>query len=207
MILLARNTRLIRSAKFSSSSKQEVQEVIKGFVIPPTRVFGDVVIPAVKTLFASSKESRNKFYDMVNKGVINIDLLGIPMALALFHGLNSPLMEKYNFSPLEFGKGAKVALQQYCHAIIDLEETIFQWAERQSLSKKGNIDSGAIMEMIREELKNDPYSPVASIEQMLTPECFQKICNKICNSKTFFFQVRHININDWRTEISSVSLV
>jgi len=115
-------------------------------------------------------------------------------------------MEKYNFSPLEFGKGVKVALQQCFDTINDSPETIFQWAERQSLSKKDNIDSGAIMEMIREELKNDPYSPVASIEQMVTPEYFQKICNQICNS-TVFFQVRHRNINDWRAEISSVSLV
>jgi hypothetical protein len=75
MILLARNTRLIRRVNFSSSSKQEAQEVIKGLVIPPRRVFGDAVILAVKTLFASSKESRNKFDDMVNKGVVNIDLL------------------------------------------------------------------------------------------------------------------------------------
>jgi len=206
MILLARNTRLIRSAKFSSSSKQEFQEVIKGLVIPPRRVFGDVVIPAVKTLFASSKESRNKFDDMVNKGVINIDLLGIPMALALFHGLNSPLMEKYNFSPLEFGKGVKVALQQYFDTENDLHETIFQWAERQSLSKKDNIDSGVILAMIREELKNAPYSPVASMEQMVTPVYFQEICKSMIRDAVRW-QVKHINYPDRRTEVGSVSLV
>jgi hypothetical protein len=129
------------------------------------------------------------------------------MALALFHGLNSSLMEKYNFSPLEFGKGFKVALQQYHDTLNDLQETIFQWAESQSLSKKDNIDSGAIMEMIREELKNDPYSPVASMEQMVTPEFFQKIC-KIMIREAVLFQAMHISYKDWRTEmIGSVSLV
>jgi hypothetical protein len=115
-------------------------------------------------------------------------------------------MEKYNFSPLEFGKGVKVALQQCFDTINDSPETIFQWAERQSLSKKDNIDSGAIMEMIREELKNDPYSPVASIEQMVTPEYFQELCKSMIRDAVLF-QVMHINYPDRRTEIGSVSLV
>jgi len=143
---------------------------------------------------------------MVNKGVINIELLGVPMSLALFHGLNSPLLEKYNFSPLEFGKGVKVALQQYHDTQNSMQESICQWAERQSLSKKDNIDSGAIMERIREELRNDPYSPFASMEQMVTPEYFQNMCKSMIKD-TVLFQVMHINYKDWRTEIGSVSLV
>jgi hypothetical protein len=206
MIVLARNSRVIRSAKFSSSSNQEFQEVIKGLVIPPRRVFGDVVIPTIETLmwFASSKESRNKFVDMVNKGVINIEMLGIPMSLALFHGLNSPLLEKYNFSPQEFGKGVKVALQQYHDTQNSMQESICQWAERQSLSKKDN--RGAIMEMVREELRNNPYSPFASMEQMVTPEYFHNMCKSMIKD-TVLFHVMNINYKDWRTEIGSVSLV
>ncbi len=86
-------------------------------MIPPkrVRVFGDIVIPAVKTLmwFASSKETYYKFMDTANEGVVNHKLLGTTKSSALLHSLNSPILEKYNFSPVDFGKGAKLALQQY----------------------------------------------------------------------------------------------
>lgn len=206
--MLARNARVMRRANFSSSSNQEVQDVIKGLVIPPRRVFGDVVIPTVETLmwFVSNKESRNKFVDMVNKGVINIELLGIPMSLALFHGLNSPLLEKYNFSPVDFGKGVKVALQQYHDTQNSMQESICRWAEQQATNTKDSIDSSTIMEKVREEQRNDPYSPFASMQQMVTPEYFHNMCKSMIKD-TVLFQVMNINYRDWRTEIGSVSFV
>jgi hypothetical protein len=222
-MLFARNARVVRRALFSSSSHQDVQEVIKGLVIPPRKVFGDIVVPAVETLmwFASSNESREKFVDMVNKGVINIELLGIPMSLALFNGLNSPLLEKYNFNPVDFGTGVKVALQHYHDTQNSMQESICRWAEQHPPSIKDNTDqtnklmnyyikdnisSGPIMEKVREEQKKDPDSPFVSMEQMVTPEYFQNMCASMIKD-TVLFQVMNINYKDWKTEIGNVSLL
>jgi len=155
------------------------------------RVFGDVVIPEEKSLmwFAPG----NKFKDMANKGVINLKLLGVTKYLALFHVLISPLWKKYTFSPEDFGKGAKLVLQQYYNTQRILKKSI-----QLMLSYLGQSN---FYLKFKETLSEEQIEAFASMKQMVTLEFMKGMVDIIAK------KARDKNLRHMRTKIVSVSLV
>jgi len=61
----------------------------------------------------SSTTKRDECLNMLNNGIINAPVLGIPMTLALYNDLSSPLFNKHKFDSEEFMEGVKYALDHY----------------------------------------------------------------------------------------------
>lgn len=60
-----------------------------------------------------SPAQRDKCLSLINSGIINPMVLGIPQSLALYNELSSPLLLKHDFNSKEFMVGAKMGLERY----------------------------------------------------------------------------------------------
>lgn len=85
-----------------------------GFLIPP-RSSMNILASSAQACFTlvTSTTKRDECLQLLNNGVINAPVLGIPMTLALYNDLSSPLLDKHKFNSEDFMEGAKIALDQY----------------------------------------------------------------------------------------------
>lgn len=201
-------------SRLSSRRPHGGAAVAAGLVLPPRRVVSDIILPAGESLvnFAFLKESRENFIDMANKGIINVDMLGIPLSLALFSGLNSPLMEKYKFNVVEFGKGAKAALQRYHDIQNALQDEICIWAKETIDLKLSPLKIMELAEKKQTELKleasekDTSESLLAQMKQMVTPEYFEQMCSSMIRD-TLLLKEINLNYNNWTSQVSNINLL
>ena len=183
------------------------QSVLKGLVIPPRRT-SDILLSAGQSCFSFlSKESRDKFVDMANKGIINANLLGIPLSLALFNGLNCPLFDKYDFDVVEFGKGAKDALQHYHNIQFSLQDEISKSVQLLTIPDSPQ----EIVELaekrsaeLKEKAENEPNSFAGQMKRMVTPAYFEEMCSTM-NRDTLLLKEINVNYSGWSSEVTNVS--
>ena len=144
---------------------------------------------------------------MANKGIINVSLLGIPLSLALFNGLNSPLFEKYNFDVVAFGKGATAGLQHYHDVQFALQDEISKAVQMLKIPDSP-MEIMDLAEKRRAELKEvaekDPDSNAGQMKRMVTPEYFDEMCLTM-NRDTLLLKEVNVNYSGWSSEISNVS--
>jgi len=135
------SSRVLRSASRSSSS------AFDGFLIPPRSTL-DVFASAGNACLAllSSQGERDSFVAACNDGVINPPVIGqanfgVPMMLALYNDLNSPLFKKHGFVVEEFVEGAGPALEKFHEVQLALQEELHDDA-----GGGGDCDDGATAE-------------------------------------------------------------
>lgn len=99
------------------ASRKVLSQTTPKFLIAP-RSSLDILSSAVRAgaTFLFSAEKRDDCLNLLNNGVINAPVLGVPMTLALYNDLSSPLFSKHKFEAQNFMEGAKMALEQY-HSI------------------------------------------------------------------------------------------
>jgi len=205
-------SRVVCSRLSSSRRPHGGGAVAAGLVLPPRRVVRDIILPAGETLvnFAFRGESRENFINMANKGIINVEMLGIPLSLALYSGLNSPLMEKYNFNVVEFGEGAKAALQRYHDIQNALQDEICIWAKHTIDLKLSPFKIMELAEKKQAELKleaaetDTSESLVAQMKLMVTPEYLEQMCSSMIRD-TLLLKEINLNYNNWTSHVSNVS--
>lgn len=172
-----------------------------GFLIPPRSSFNIVSSAAQACLtLITSPTKRDECLQLLNNGVINAPVLGIPMTLALYNDLSSPLFDKHKFDSEEFMEGVKSALDQFHSVEGHLQnETMEKYFEQLQKFQAGADDSNGkdtkmtlFMQHMQEKVEShdpmnnewkkeageNPDSLVAQLMNMVAPSYFEQLYSK-----------------------------
>lgn len=202
---------------------------LKGLYIPQ-RTGGEVLLSAGQACVSFfSRENRDKFLDLANGGIINPQALGVPLSLALFTDLGSPLFDMYKFKIQDFASGVKIALENFHRLQIELENEISSSetgksainisegeSETDETSASGAIvvpDEKMLDEMSKElSLKfksragDDTDSLPGQLLRMVTPEYFEDIIFGL-NAQNVISKMHSKKTSNMKREITNITLL
>lgn len=163
----------------------------------------EILGSAAKACFTLLKSpvKRDECLNLLNNGVINAPVLGVPMTLALYNDLSSPLLVDHKFEPQEFMEGVKHALDHF-HSVEGqlqnqtLDNSIQQWkkfqAEYETFSTSSATDQSQNENENENESENKDVNASASANEIIQHDWMQKIQEKLENLDP--------NDHDWKKQ-------
>ncbi|CAB9503509.1 expressed unknown protein [Seminavis robusta] len=167
----------------------------------PQRGLWDTIYSGTKGIISliSSEKSRRSFMASIESANINAEVLkqarfGNMLTIALFHDLQDPVWEKYNFDVSDFLMGVKPALRNFHETMGQLQNEFPSVTSQEERTEKllqrmhqivtssmhrkgsdGNTDFSLPDNLWKEQAEKDPESHAGQLGLMVSPKLFDSL--------------------------------